>query len=446
LAFKTSERPDVQPLLPYSALLALAALLTGAIATVALALKHGGRREESADDHDALAASRFTIPVSVIVPLDENSPASREQIAALLGISYPEFEVILVADDSASTALDAIKGDWDLSAHEFFYRQSLSTAAVQRIYRSSFDPRLMLVEKTAAGRADALNCGINLARFRYAGVVDAGVVFEPDALLRAMSAPLKDPARIVAASSHVETRPNADERVSADAARQQLESIRSLMESRNLWRTTKNGLGPERAMVVWRRDALLRTGGFSTDAVDPDLDMMRRLQTSTLASEGSAAGAVVRTTTMFGRVDPRSRADDLAALSRRQRAVLETVGAWNGGPGPTLAYFVVSELLTPLLEVWVVLAMGISAAAGWTSWGALALSVILLSLRRALVTSAALLVRGTAAGAPDERTLRRLLLLAPCEFAWYGAGAAVARLNGAWAFVTGHAGTAAEGR
>ena len=90
------------------------------------------------------------------------------------------------------------------------------------------------------------------------------------------------------------------------------------------------------------------------------------------------------------------------------------------------------------------LAMGIGVAAGWTSWRAFVLSIILLSLRRALVTSAALLLRGTAAGAPDERTLRRLLLLAPCEFVWYGPGAALARLNGAWAFLKGDAGTVAR--
>ena len=71
LDFRTWERPDVQPLLQYSAVVALAGLLTVAMVTVALALKYGGRQEDSADDHDALAASRFTIPVSVIVPLDE---------------------------------------------------------------------------------------------------------------------------------------------------------------------------------------------------------------------------------------------------------------------------------------------------------------------------------------------------------------------------------------
>ena len=162
-------------------------------------------------------------------------------------------------------------------------------------------------------------------------------MFEPDALLRAMSAPLKDPARVVAASSHVEARGSGDAHVSADAARQQLESIRALMESRSLWRTLANGLGPDRAMVVWRRDALLRTGGFSADAVNPDLDMMRRLQTSTPASESSASGAVVRTTTVFGRMNPRSRADDLAALARHQRAVLDTLSAWTGGPGRTIS-------------------------------------------------------------------------------------------------------------
>ena len=126
------------------------------------------------------------------------------------------------------------------------------------------------------------------------------------------------------------------------------------------------------------------------------------MQTPTLAPE--QRNQRDGTPAVFGRVSPRSRADDLAALARRQRAILETLSAWSGGPGTTLAYFVASELLTPLLETWVVLAMGLGVAAGWTSWGALGLSVVLLSLRRALVTSAALLLRGKTAGAPDERT------------------------------------------
>jgi hypothetical protein len=45
----------------------------------------------------------------------------------------------------------------------------------------------------------------------------------------------------------------------------------------------------------------------------------------------------------------------------------------------------------------------------------MALAVVAISFGLALVSTAALLVRGAAPQAPDERTLARLLLAAPCE-------------------------------
>lgn len=48
-------------------LVSLAVLSVVVVALVAGALKRGGRREDPMDPHDALAVSRFTIPVSVIV-------------------------------------------------------------------------------------------------------------------------------------------------------------------------------------------------------------------------------------------------------------------------------------------------------------------------------------------------------------------------------------------
>ena len=51
--------------------IAVAVAYLAAVATLAIvsALRAGGRREDKGEDHDALAASRFTIPVSIIVPV-----------------------------------------------------------------------------------------------------------------------------------------------------------------------------------------------------------------------------------------------------------------------------------------------------------------------------------------------------------------------------------------
>jgi hypothetical protein len=423
-----------------SILAALAYLGVIAVAAVGCALKFGGRREEAMDDHDALAASRFTMPVSLIVPLG-GSPASAP-IEALLGLNYPEFEVVVVADERHADELGALRAEWDLTAQEFFYRQTLPTRDVHRIYRSSRDARLLIVEKAMAGRADAVNCGVNLARFRYVTVVEAGLRFEPDALLRAMSAPLKDPAHVVAACSHVETRAEAESESavgrindSRQSRRQRLQSIRSLMESRIAWPASNQAVGPDRAAVVWRRDALLQAAGFRIDAADPDLDMMVRLQASSVASE--TGSRVVRTAEILGHAGPRSDRARLAAAAHRQRAVIEALMAFGRGPRRALAYLAASEVLTPLLQAWVVVGTVIGFVAGWTSWRAVVFSVLLLSLGHALVSAAALLLRGAAPDAPDERTLKQLLLLTPSELFVYGPSTGIARLRGAWGALNG---------
>ena len=141
-------------------------LIIVAAASVAGAIARGGRRERAADAYQAIAASRFTIPVSVIVPVDRADAALSPSIAALLDLNYPELEVVVVAESLAESTLNALKADWSLEPVEQFYRRTLHTAAVQRIFTSDRDPRLVVIEKAPAGRADALNCGVSFARYR----------------------------------------------------------------------------------------------------------------------------------------------------------------------------------------------------------------------------------------------------------------------------------------
>src|SRR5205823_5194690 len=123
---------------------------------------------------------------------------------------------------------------------------------------------------------------------------------------------------------------------------------------------------------------------------------------------------------------------------RRQLAALQALRslltAGGSAPLPVL-YFFISELLTPFAQAWVVAATAFGAASGWFGWGDLALVVLLLSFGSAAVSGAALLLRGSAAGAPDERVLAGLLLAAPVDFLIAGTAAACARTVGVCAFV-----------
>jgi len=397
------------------------------VAALIVAMRCGGRREEPADDQHALSSSRFVVPVSVVVPLTAAAdPAqSGATIAGLLGLTYPAFEVLVIAEELPSAVWERLKFEWALEARELFYRAALATAPIRMIYRSTRDARLMFVHKEPGPAADALNCGVNLARFRYVCAIEPGVTFGADALLRAMTPALADPAGVVAAVSHVET---------GGGALQRLSSARSLMESRVVWRRLGTALGPPDAVVLWRRDALELAGGFSIHAADPQLEMMARLQSATMPDD---RGRVVRTADIFGHRDGTRVAGRVQSMVRRQTALLQAL-AWlrtsRRHRRLVSGYVIAAEVITPCVEGWIVAAAALAAAAGWLSWFDGLLVVAMLACRRAAISAAALLLRGALPDPPPDRHLRRLLALAPLEFFAFGAAAAYARVAGfrAW--------------
>jgi hypothetical protein len=436
-------------LLTGSIALALAYLTIVAALAIVAALRAGGRREEASEEHDALAVSRFTIPVSIIVPIANGTTAIHRTLTALLDLNYPEFEVIAVTEGVPQVMLDELAREWQLEAREFFYRKIINTAEVRRIYRSGRDPRLMVIDKTADSSAsaratadkhrDALNCGVNVARYRYFMPVESGVDFDRDALLRIMRSALRDPASVIGASNHVEGGTVAKgNRARIIALFQRLASARSLMDSRLAWRHLSGGSGPMGSVIVWRRDSVIKAQGFSADAADPDIDLMFRLQTN--GADSGSGGRFDRGVDVFGRVGSQPVRSAMAVSGRRQHAALQIAAAIlqgrAGGLGlKTLASFIESEIVTPLAQLWIVLATIVGASAGWFAWTSVFLAVALLAFGNAAVSTAALLLRGSSAGSPEEPELQRLVIAGPFEFVFYRPILAAARLAAAIAFV-----------
>lgn len=429
--------PAFGPVAAFVITVALGYLMIVAAAAVAGAIARGGRRERAVDAYEALAISRFTIPVSIIVPMTGRSAGVQKAIESLLGLNYPEIEVIVVADDTAAAGIEVLRSEWALEPKEFFYRRTLETSTVRRIFGSDRDPRLVVVEKAAAGRADALNCGANLARFRYVVSMNAEVAFDRDALLRLMAPALRDPGAVLAVTSYVErqgakvARHGTDEWTKAGDDYQRLASIRSWMASRLAWHQLRCGLPPRDGVTAWRRDAVLELGGFSLKAADPELDLLVRLQT---AQSKRAAGRVVRTSEVFGRTSTVSLAEAAAHAGRRQRAIFEALRTFRAQPGNdaarrTMMRVMIVELLTPAAQVVAVMMILLATGAGWVSWPAPWLTILLLTFGYGVASASALLLRGGTPGAPSGAELKRLLMRAPLELVVYRPALILSRLK-----------------
>ena len=421
------------PLIAFVSTVAIGYLVIVAAAAVAGALARGGRRERAMDAYDALAVSRFTIPVSVIVPAGADGAALDRSLRSLLAQKYPELEVIVVASGLSEEALDRLKRAWDLSPKEVFYRRHLVTGPVHRIHDSGVDGRLMLVEKPDTGAADALNCGVSLARYRYVVTVPADVEGDEDALLRLITPALRDPAAVLAVTSYVERRGHEagqDTWVRASDDYQRLSSVRSWMASRLAWTQLRCGLPPREAVIAWRRDAVIDLDGFSSVAADPELDLLVRLQTS----QGTAsAGRVVRTSEVFGHAAPMSVAEHARLTTRRQRAVVQAIRTFWRSPGVasrlTLMLVLGIEVMTPAAQLLVLTVATVGAIGGWVAWTSPIYAMLMLGFGYAVVSASALLLRGGTPDAPVGKDLVRLLVRAPLELVVYRPVLTLSRLK-----------------
>ncbi len=94
--------------------LAFVYLIDFALAGAAIVENALRARERRAEDFETVAASRFTIPVSVIAAVHDEEAVVIATVESLLGLDYPELEVIVVNDASTDRTLELLRGHYGL--------------------------------------------------------------------------------------------------------------------------------------------------------------------------------------------------------------------------------------------------------------------------------------------------------------------------------------------
>lgn len=414
----------------------------------------GGRRDrrKQTEDLASLAVSRFTIPVSVLVPAFNEEHLIVACVQSLLESNYPEFEVIVVSDGSADATMDRLRAAFDMKPREVFYRRVLATQPVRRIFRSVRDARLTVVEKVHGGKADALNCAVNLARYRYVCCVAADTVYEREALLHAMPEAIQDPAAVIGISSHVDVTIHPDSHEPGqDVDRhvlsnfQHLERLRWLLNNRLVWSRLDFRLGASRAFAIWRRDALLEVDGFATDLTGDEIDVSFRMQQR--FAKQDRPGRVVALATLAGRTEASDRMGGLIRQRARwQRVVWES--AWRyrhmfanrryGRVGSIgFPYFAVSQIFSPFVQMAAMVAWPLAWWTGVLSGTEFLRLLAIVAFGSGIVTSAAILLQESHFRTHSLMSLARLIFLGPLEPFLYRPAILFARLRGAWGFLRG---------
>jgi cellulose synthase/poly-beta-1,6-N-acetylglucosamine synthase-like glycosyltransferase/peptidoglycan/xylan/chitin deacetylase (PgdA/CDA1 family) len=180
-------------------------------------------------------------PVTVIVPAYNEAVGIERSVRSIAASDYPDLEVLVIDDGSTDATADIVAG-LEL-------------------------PRVRLVRQDNAGKADALNTGVGLARADVLVMVDGDTLFEAETVRRLVE-PLSDPqVGAVAGNTKVGNRKGLLGRW------QHIEYVMGFNLDRRMYEVLQCTPTVPGAIGAFRREALDEVGGVPGDTLAEDTDL-----------------------------------------------------------------------------------------------------------------------------------------------------------------------------
>ena len=234
-----------------------------------------------------MLSSYTSPPVSIIIPAYNEALGIVASVRSMSIVGYPRFEIVVTNDGSTDETLNALIEAFSLERVRVPYRPDIPTAAVRGIYRGRGTVDITVIDKENGGRADALNAGINAARYPYTLCTDADVILDANCLVGAMRRVVEDRERTIAVGGNIRplngSRVQLGHLIKAEVPKklvprmQVLEYLRTFLASRPAWSHMEALPLVSGAFGVWKRSAVVAVGGFTTGHMGEDMDLTMRL-------------------------------------------------------------------------------------------------------------------------------------------------------------------------
>ena len=326
------------------------------------ALVHGG-------DLRSMMQSPLMPPVSVLVPAYNEEANIVETVHSLLQLRYPRFEVLVINDGSDDATLECLIERYALRTVNRGFEQAVACKPIRAIYESKRFPGLVVVDKANGGKGDALNAGINVARYSLFCGIDGDSVLEGDALLRCVRPFHEHPDSMVASGGSVRIANGSELRAGriVDIALsrallpriQVVEYLRAFLFGRSGWAALGGLLVISGAFGVFQKRAVIEAGGYATDSVGEDMELVVRLHRSLREKRRDYRVAFVPEPVCWTEAP-----ESLDVLRRQrvrwQRGLIDSLGRHRkmighpryGAVGLlAMPYYAVFEMLGPVVEM-----------------------------------------------------------------------------------------------
>jgi len=366
-------------------------------------------RSSAIDDNDP-GYSTVHLPISLVVPAYNESASIVTSIKALLQLEYPDFEVIVVNDGSTDDTLEKLIDAFQLYPYPEAYRIQVPCRTIRATYRSARYRNLRVVNKENGGcKADASNAGINICRYPLVTIVDADGVLQRDSLTRAVRPFLENPATVAAGgavriANGCRVRDGFLEEVGLPrnflALVQVIEYLRAFLFGRMGWEPIGAVLIVSGAFGVFKRTTLIEVGGYDPRAVGEDMELIVRIHRKLKLQGRRYHIGFIPDPVCW--TDAPERLKDLGSQRTRwhhglgQALMLnkELILNPRGGTVSWLAipFYILFELLGPLVEALGIVVFVTSALFGLIAWADAGIFMLLsLSLGMLLSISAIML-------------------------------------------------------
>jgi cellulose synthase/poly-beta-1,6-N-acetylglucosamine synthase-like glycosyltransferase len=237
-------------------------------------------------EREALLRSTLVPAISILVPAHNEAATIRDSVRSMLSLRYPRHTVIVINDGSTDDTLQILFDEFQLYRSSRQCAASIPTKPIRGIYESKVLLPLIVVDKENGGKSDALNVGLNVARTPLVAVVDSDSLLESDALLLAAKPFLTDDRTlatggIIRVANGCKVEHGIVQRVAVPASWlvrfQIVEYLRSFLGGRVAFSFLRSLLIISGAFGLFRRDAVVTAGGFSTSTVGEDMDLVLNL-------------------------------------------------------------------------------------------------------------------------------------------------------------------------